>query len=152
MNQIAKKKKSNQKLWIWGSIILLGLLIGAAIIKSKSKPKGTAVFTEKVKKRTIVETVSASGKIYPEKEVKISSDVSGEVVELYVKEGDSVKIGQVLARVNPDTYQSAVERTSAGVNAARSQAGATNLNIETAKAQRDQIKSQWDNAKKFRAQ
>lgn len=47
MNQIAKKKKSNQKLWIWGSIILLGLLIGAAIIKSKSKPKGTAVFTEK---------------------------------------------------------------------------------------------------------
>jgi len=148
MNQIAKKKKSNQKLWIWGSIILLGLLIGAAIIKSKSKPKGTAVFTEKVKKRTIVETVSASGKIYPEKEVKISSDVSGEVVELYVKEGDSVKIGQVLARVNPDTYQSAVERTSAGVNAARSQAGATNLNIETAKAQRDQIKSQWDNAKK----
>lgn len=148
MLQSTNKKKNNNKIWIWSALIILALLITAAIIKSKTKPKGVGVFTEKVQKRTVIETVSASGKIYPEKEIKISSDVSGEVVELYVKEGDSVKVGQILAKVNPDTYQSAVERTAAGVNAARSQAGATNLNIESAKAQRDQIKSNYTNAKK----
>lgn len=65
---------------------------------------------EKAEKRTIKETVSASGKIFPETEVKISSDVSGEITELYVKEGDSVTIGQILAKIRPDEYQSAVEQ------------------------------------------
>lgn len=122
------------------------LLVVFAIIKSKSKPRGIEVSIEKVAKRNIVETVTASGKIYPEKEIKISSDVSGEVVELYVKEGDSVRTGQILARVNPDAYQFALERGNAGVNSAKSQSQAVKNNILSAKAQRDQVKVQFDNA------
>lgn len=147
MNTKIQQKKSSKK-WVWIGSLALIALIGGAIYKSKTKPKGEAVLTELAQKRIITETVSASGKIFPEKEIKISSDVSGEVVELYVKEGDSVHVGQVLARVNPDLYQSAVERTTAGVNVARSQAGASNLSIETARAQRDQVQTQFDNAKK----
>lgn len=139
-------KKRNWWIWILSGLILL--LIGAAIYKSKMTPKGVAVITEKAGTRDIIETVSASGKIYPETEIKISSDVSGEVVELYVKEGDSVRVGQVLARVNPDAYKSAVERGAAGVNVARSQAGASKTGINTAKAQRDQVNAQFQNAKK----
>ncbi len=136
------------KYWIWILVVVLLLLIAFAIVKANSKPKGTEVTIEKVTKRNIIETVTASGKIYPEKEVKISSDVSGEVVELYVKEGDSVKVGQILARVNPDAYQSALERGSAGVNTAKSQSEAVKTNVQAARAQRDQIKAQVDNAYK----
>ena len=66
------------------------------------KDEGVKVSTEKVIKRTIVETVNASGKVYPEVEVKMSPDISGEIVELNVAEGDSVKKGQVLARIYAD--------------------------------------------------
>ncbi|MEO6190650.1 MAG: efflux RND transporter periplasmic adaptor subunit [Saprospiraceae bacterium] len=142
-----ENKSFFKKYWIWIVGFLLIGLISLAIIKSKSKPKGIEVVTEHVKRRNISETVTASGKIFPEKEVKISSDVSGEVVQLYVKEGDSVKIGQILARVNPDAYQTALERGSAGVNTAKSNAGASRTNIQAAKAQRDQAKVQLDNAK-----
>ncbi len=137
-----------QKYWIWllGGLVIV--LIGLAIWKSKSKPKGIAVTTDKVVRRNISEKVTASGKIFPEKEIKISSDVSGEVVELYIKEGDSVKVGQILARVNPDAYQSALERGSAGVKAAQSTAGATQTNIQSSIAQMNQIRVQLETARK----
>ncbi|MBK7811210.1 MAG: efflux RND transporter periplasmic adaptor subunit [Saprospiraceae bacterium] len=142
---MAKMKRK----WIWGTILVFAMVLLAVIYKTKNRPKGIEVVTEMVSNKTITETVSASGKIYPEKEIKISSDVSGEITELYVKEGDSVKVGQILARINPDVYVSAVERTSAGVNVARSQAKATQVNIQSAKAQRDQIKSQLVNAERI---
>ncbi|MBK7231966.1 MAG: efflux RND transporter periplasmic adaptor subunit [Saprospiraceae bacterium] len=142
---MAKMKRK----WIWGTILVFAMVLLAVIYKTKNRPKGIEVLTEQVSLKTITETVSASGKIYPEKEIKISSDVSGEITELYVKEGDSVKVGQILARINPDVYVSAVERTSAGVNVARSQAKATQVNIQSAKAQRDQIKSQLVNAERI---
>lgn len=78
-------------------IILLLILKMTGVLSTEKIIK---VNTEKVSRRTIVETVNASGKIYPEIEVKISSDISGEVTELYVQEGDSVKKGQTLARIN----------------------------------------------------
>ncbi len=65
---------------------------------------GIKVATEKAAKRTIIETVNASGKIYPEIEVKISPDISGQITELNVQEGDTVKKGQVLARIYADIY------------------------------------------------
>lgn len=71
------------------------LLIAAAVIKGRQSPKGEEVNAEAAQRRTIREMVSASGKIFPETEVKISSDVSGEIIDLYVKEGDSVTIGRV---------------------------------------------------------
>ncbi len=124
--------------------VLIGvfvLLVVAAVIKARSKPKGDEVNVEKVQRRTIHETVSASGKIFPETEVKISSDVSGEITELYVKEGDSVTVGQVLAKIRPDEYQSALEQGQASVNTARAQRQISSSNVQGSSAQIEQFKA-----------
>ena len=140
-----KPKKRN---WIMiGLIAALVIVAGIAIYKGSSKPKGKEVTIEDASMRTIKETVSASGKIFPETEVKISSDVSGEIVELYVKEGDSVVVGQVLAKINPDTYLSAVERGEASLNSTKAQLAISRSQIEANRAQREQILAQLENAK-----
>ena len=140
-----KPKKRN---WLMISLlILLVAIAGFAIFKGSSKPKGTQVTIEEVEKRNIKETVSASGKIFPETEVKISSDVSGEIVELYVKEGDSVIVGQLLAKINPDTYLSAVERGEASLNSTKAQLAISRSQIEANRAQKEQIVAQLDNAR-----
>ena len=79
-----------------------------------------SVKTELVETRDIIETVSASGKIQPETEVKISPDVSGEIVSLYVMEGDKVEKGDLLLKIKPDTYQSMLERSQASLNTSKS--------------------------------
>jgi HlyD family secretion protein len=142
------KKKSSKWIIIVLSAMLL-LLMAVAAIKARQKPKGESVETEKAALRDIRETVSASGKIFPEKEVKISSDVSGEIVELFVEEGDSVKAGQVLARIDPEAYVSAVERAQASVNGAQSELARSRSSVETALAQIEQIRAQVDNARKI---
>jgi HlyD family secretion protein len=130
--------------------ILLGvvaILVGVVFISNKRKPKGEPVTAEKVERRDIRETVPASGKVFPETEVKISSDVSGEVVELYVKEGDSVKAGQILAKIDPDAYQSQVERGVASVNSSKAQLANSRAQIENLRAQREQILAQLENTR-----
>jgi HlyD family secretion protein len=87
------------------------------------------------------------GKIFPETEVKISSDVSGEIVELYVNEGDSVVAGQILAKINPDAYISAVERGEASLNGSKAQLAISKSQIESNKAQMEQILAQLENAR-----
>lgn len=140
-----KPKKKN---WLMiGLIIILVIAAAFAIFKGSSKPKGKEVTIDEAATRTIKETVSASGKIYPETEVKISSDVSGEIVELFVKEGDSVVVGQILAKINPDTYMSAVERGEASLNSSKAQLAISRSQIEANKAQREQIVAQLENAK-----
>lgn len=142
------KAKSKKRLWITLLLLLLvALLIAAAVYKSKSKPKGIEVEVEKAELRTIKETVAASGRIFPEVEVKISSDVSGEIVELYVAEGDSVAAGQLLAKIDPDTYLSAVERGKASVSGAESQLAIARANKEQSIAQKAQIQAQLKNAR-----
>ncbi len=136
-NTPPKRKKT----LLYGLIGLVALLIVAALFKSRSTPKGEEVTVEKVQRRTIREMVSASGKIFPETEVKISSDVSGEVVELYVKEGDSVTVGQVLAKIKPDEYQSAVEQGEASVSTARAQREISSSNVQSSGAQIEQLKA-----------
>lgn len=139
MTNAAPKRR---KTLLYVLIGVLGLLIALAVFKARQKPKGEEVTVEKVQKRTIRETVSASGKIFPETEVKISSDVSGEIVELFVEEGDSVTAGQVLAKIRPDEYQSAVERGQAAVNSARSQREVSKSNVTASQAQIDQLKAE----------
>jgi len=135
-------------------VILLFCMMAFAVYKNRNKPKGIAVTTEEVTKRTIREQVSASGKVFPETEVKISSDISGEIVELFVEEGDTVKSGQLLGRIDADTYQAQVQRSQASVSNARAQvanseAGITRAEaiLQQSEAQRDQITAQAVNTR-----
>lgn len=112
-------------------VILLIILKSAGII---GKPALTQIAVEKAEKRNIVETVSASGKIKPEVEVKISSEVSGEIVELPIKEGDVVKKGQLLCRVRPDILKSGYDRAVASYNTQKASVGNARQMYEQAKA------------------
>lgn len=142
----------NKKLkWILiiAGILILVLLAGK--ILGGGGDKDEKVSTEKVTKRTIIETVTASGQIYPEVEVKISPDISGEVVELNVAEGDSVKKGQVLARIFADIYALQRDEASSQVNqsqatVANSEAAldALNANLMQARQAYDRNKSLYD--------
>lgn len=113
--------KNNKILKILLPIVVV--LIIFAVIGKKAGWFGKAltvkVAVENAEKRTIVETITANGKIQPEKEVKISPDVSGEIVELTVKEGDNVVKGQLLLRIKPDTYISQKDRSLAAISLAR---------------------------------
>lgn len=110
------KKKSNLRYYIVGVVCLLILVIVANKAGWIGQGDVTKIATEKVEIKTVNETVSASGKVQPEKEVKLSSEVSGEIVELNIKEGDIVKKGQVLCRVKPDILQSGYDRAVASLN------------------------------------
>lgn len=144
---MASKKTRNTLIYTLIGVAIL--LIAIAIIKGNTRDEGEEVEVEKATLRTIRETVSASGRIFPVTEVKISSDVSGEVVELFVQEGDSVKQGQLLARIDPDAYQSQVERAQAGVNSAKAQAATSRAGIESQKAQKEQVIAQLENAREI---
>jgi HlyD family secretion protein len=115
--------------------IILGIIAVLLIVFIAKRIKGgsalSQVETAKVTRQTIIETVNASGKVQPETEVKISADISGEIIELPVKEGDKVKKGQLLVRIKPDQYQSALEKAQAIVNNAK----ATLANSQAAYAQ-----------------
>jgi HlyD family secretion protein len=123
--------------WILGIGIALILVVIA--VKAMQGAKPTEVITEKAGKRDIIETVSANGKIQPETELKITSDVSGEIVDMLVKEGDPVKKGQLLCRIKPDIYESAIERVGATVNSSKA-------NLKTNEAQLEQAKANLANA------
>lgn len=128
------KKKNTKKYLIIATVLVLVILIVVAINKKKSE-KGTKVSTELVTKRTLVETVSANGKIQPEVDVKISPYISGEVVELYVKEGDEVKQGKLLAKIDPEIYISNYERLEAGLNTQKANLANANARVAQAEAQ-----------------
>ena len=142
---MASKKKSN--LWIWIMLGVIILLVAAVMFKNKNRETGEKVTAEAVEIRVIKETVTASGKIFPVTEVKISSDVSGEIVELYVEEGDSVVANQILAKIDADSYQSQVERGRAAVNSSKANLANSRAQIDNARAQKEQIEAQLLQAK-----
>ncbi|WP_264560318.1 efflux RND transporter periplasmic adaptor subunit [Flavobacterium sp. N2270] len=108
----------------------------------------------KVNEMTIVETVSATGKIQPEVEIKISSEVSGEIIDLPIKEGQQVKKGDLLVKINPDIYVSGVNRTAASVSNTKAGLSQAEAQVKEAKANYDRnkalfnkgviSKSEWD--------
>ena len=114
-----------------GGLILVSILI--YIDKNRSRGE-LEVNVGKVENRTIISTVSANGKIRPEAEVKISADVSGEITELYIEEGDTVKEGQLLLKINPDLYLTSRDRARAGVSSSQS-------NLKTSQAQLTQAQA-----------
>lgn len=130
------KKKSNRLFLILGGIVLL-LVIIVFIGKSAGwigKPNAIQVDAAKAKKTTITEKVSASGEIQPEVEVSISPDVPGEIIELPVNEGDSVKPGQLLLRIRPDNFKSALARVRANMNQEQANLAQTKAQLSSAEA------------------
>ncbi len=141
----------NKKIW-WIIGILLVVATTLIILKKKEvigKKEATKVATEKIMKRTIIETVNASGKVYPEDERKVSSDVSGEVVDMYVEEGDSVRKGQLLAKVFADVLTSDRDRAASIVNQQQAQVGNTEASLRSFEARLNQAKLTYDRQKKL---
>lgn len=130
--------KSKKWLIILGALTIVLIII--AVVKGGSGSEGKQVAIEKAERRTLVETVAASGKIQPETEVIISSDVSGEIIEMPVKEGDNVKMGDLLVKINPDLVESALSRAEAALNT-------TKANLAGSKARLAQSESQFQNSK-----
>lgn len=128
------KKRNTSKYLIIGAVTILILVIIAYSAGWLGGAKPVQVATDKVEKRTVDETVSASGKIQPETEIKLSSEVSGEVVELNVKEGQVVKKGQVLCRIRPDILQSGYNRAVASLNAQKAMLAASEQQLKQIEA------------------
>jgi HlyD family secretion protein len=141
-----------KKKWIWiisALVITIIALLGLKKAGVIGKEESTKVSVEKVALRTITEVVTASGKVYPEVEVKISPDVSGEIVELTVMEGDSVKKGQLLARVYADILATQRDQAAAGVNQQQAQVQNTSASLEAFKARMDQAERQYNRQKQL---
>jgi HlyD family secretion protein len=137
-------KKSKKLWWIIGGVALVFI---AALLIAKQKgligqEKPTEVEFVTVGKSNLTETVSASGKIQPELEVTITPDVPGEIIALYVEEGDSVKKGQLLLRIQPENYISVVERFRAGVN--QSKAAAEQSKSQIARSESSLLRAEMD--------
>ena len=135
---MAKKKLY----WLVGSLVfLIAILIALTkfgIIGNKDKGAEVEVVTANT--ITIVETVSATGKIQPEIEVKISSEVSGEIIELPVKEGQTVKKGDLLAKINPILYTSGLNRSVSNLSVSKAGLGQAEASFKEAKANYDRNK------------
>lgn len=131
---MASKKKS----YLTRILILLGiiiaLLVGARLMGWIGGKKEIQVETDTVIRRDIISSVSESGTIEPDIEVPVAPDVSGEVVELLVKEGDSVKAGQLLLAIRPDSYKSAQEQSEASLNSAQADYAQAQANLEQTKS------------------
>ena len=141
----------NKKLlWIIiGLVVLIVVLIGLKKSGFIGKEEGIKVTSEKAITRTIIETVNASGKVYPEIEVKVSPDISGEIVELNVNEGDSVTKGQVLARIYADIYLTQRDQVAAGVNQSKAQLSNSTASLVGLKATLDNLKNVYERQKKL---
>jgi len=136
-----------KKLWlIIGSVIVVIVLVILVIEKSKGS-KSIKVATETAELRTIIETVSANGKIQPAKDIKISPYISGEVVELFVKEGDFVEKGKKLAKIDPEIYISNYERIEASYKTAQANEASAKARITQSKAQFTKASLDFDRSK-----
>jgi HlyD family secretion protein len=138
--------KKNKTLWIvLGSLVLL-LILSQVINAGK---KQTKIAVELAELRTITEVVSVSGKIQPEREVKISSDVSGEIISMAVSEGDSVTKGQLLWRINPEIYQTNVQQLQANLDNAKASLASTQAQQMRLAAGAEQALAQYNRQKQL---
>ncbi len=134
-------------------LLVATLLIVVAVIGKKlgwfGKADVTKVTTAKAQERWVVERVLANGKIQPEVEVKISPEISGEITLLNISEGDSVKKGQLLAKINPELVLAALDRANAAVNNARANLATTKARLLQAQAQFENIRLSFERSKKL---
>lgn len=135
--------------WILAGVGILVLALVLAKVFGKSETGDLKVTAEKAEVRTIVETVSATGKVYPEVEVPISPDISGEVTELNVEEGDSVRKGQVLARIFADIYSSQRDEAAARVAQAQATVANSQASLNALRVQLEQDRINYERNKKL---
>lgn len=141
----------NKKL-LWIIVSLVALIIILVLLKNAGvigEEEGMRVATEKVARKNITETVNASGKIFPEVEVKVSPDVSGEIVDLMVMEGDSVKRGQVLARIYADIYLSQRDQASSTVTQQQAFVENSKAQLQSLEAAKDLARKTFDRQKQL---
>ncbi len=129
----APRKKSRTLWWIIGAVLLVGALAGGAYYRQKQSAQGQPVTVEKAIVKTITQVVTATGKVQPEVEVKISPEVTGEITALPFKEGDKVKKGDLLVKIRPDLYQAQVDQQDANLVAAKASAVQANAQLLQAK-------------------
>ncbi len=138
---MANGKKSKKKLFIFGGLGLLLLVILLLVVLSGNKEEIVTVQTEKVEKRNVTQVVSATGKINPVYQVKISAEATGEIVSLPVKEGDVVKKGQLLVRIKPDNYEAQRNRAAAGLDQSRSSLNSTKAALDKVESDYKRVQS-----------
>lgn len=131
------KKKSKKKLIIFGGLGLLVLVLIIVVIAQGNKEEIIPVITEKVQKRSITQTVTATGNINSEFQVIITPEVTGEIVALAVKDGDFVRKGQLLFKIKADTYLAAKERAEAGLLSSKA-------SLSMSKAELDKISADYN--------
>ncbi len=149
---MARKRKSNRTIYIILGIFLV-LILFIILAKSQGwigKSKELEVELGKAKFGRIVDQVSATGMVQPVYEVKISPDVSGEIIALLVEEGDSVKEGQLLIKIRPDIYQSALERAKANLNQQKANLAEARARVARTQAQLVRAEAEYKRNKKLR--
>jgi len=123
-----------KKRWIWLIVILVLLGAVGAAVASKRREKPILITTDKAFRKTITQVVTATGKIQPEIEVKIAPEVSGEIIDIPVKEGQLVHKGDLVLRIKPDSYRAQVEAQTAALSAARSESVRNRAQVDQAEA------------------
>jgi HlyD family secretion protein len=142
-------KQNKKKKWLIITIVfVLILVVILAVLKGK-KERAKKVAVERVELRTITETVSADGKMQPARDVKISPYISGEVIELTVKEGDNVKKGQMLAKIDPQIYIANRDRAKAAYKQALANEAQSKARFTQAKAQYEKAKLDFRRSKQL---
>ncbi len=129
---VVKKKKKSKKILLFSIIGVVLILIVVAVVASGKKDKIVTVQSEKVVKRNITQVVSGTGTINPETKVDISAEISGEIVQLPYKEGDTVKKGDLLVKIKAETYGARINQQQAGVQYSRTQVEVAENNLRKA--------------------
>jgi HlyD family secretion protein len=149
---MAKQRQKSNKLiyWLIGAVavLLIFIMVGRAA-GWIGKPKELEVELAKAKRVTIIEKVSASGTVQPVTEVKIAPEVSGEIIELLIEEGDSVKQGAPLVKIRPDTWQSQLERAEAGLSQQRANLEQSKSNLLRTRATFARAEAEYNRQEKL---
>ncbi len=143
---MSMKKRTKWIVYSLAGLVVLFILLKVTGVFGKDK--GIKVTAEAVAQRTIIQVVNASGKIYPEVEVRISPDISGEITELTVQEGDTVKKGQLLARIYADVYNIQRNQAATGVDQSQAQVAMSQAQVANSKAALGALEAQRDQAQK----
>ncbi len=139
-----KKRGSKKKLFIFGGLGALLLIIILLVVLGGNKEQIVSVQVDDVVKKTITQVVTATGKINPDFQVKISAEATGEIVQLNVKEGDKVSKGQLLLKIKPETYLAQKNKVEASLTSVQASLGVSKANLDQAEVELNRLKALYD--------